>query len=281
MGCSSLYGIYCLVRGNHMATENDWLTHNLYERIENKNSIFEVKIDVNDYRSLNFEQATKEVCEKLYALNDKIYIGLSGGIDSEYVLKKFHSLKIPFTTVIVDSPCYSDETSIAYEICKKYNVIPEIINITEIDIIKQFNHDIYTPFNSIGIGGVPALQVSQYAKNRGGIYVKGEHLVGEHEGIVCVELNEWDFHTDIAFDKCTYNFFLYTPEIVYSMVKEMYDVSSQKFKCDLYKIPYRDKISIKLSPLSSNYYNWIRQSRKFKPISRWSMPHREFLKKYF
>ena len=118
-----------------MATENNWLTHNLYERIHNRDCDFGVKFDVKTYRPLNFEQATKEVCEKLYEINNKIFIGLSGGLDSEYVFRRFHALKIPFIPVIVYSKCYEDESSIAFNLCKEYCIEPKVFNIEEKDIL--------------------------------------------------------------------------------------------------------------------------------------------------
>lgn len=264
-----------------MTTENNWLTHNLHERIENKNSDFAVKIDVKSYRPLNFEQATKEVCEKLYALNNNIYVGLSGGIDSEYVFKRFYSLKIPLKPIIVYGSCYKYESDYAFEICKQHGVEPIVINVDEPTVIKRYKLEIYDQLNSFGLGGVPALVIADYVKEHNGIYVKGEHMIGDFNQQVCVEMNEWDFYNDVLIDGYTYDFFLYTPEIAYSMVSIMDENDSQTFKCNLYEITRREKITAKLSITGTHYYHWLKENRTYEPTYSWSMNPNQFLERYF
>jgi hypothetical protein len=263
-----------------MATENDWLTHNLRDRLRNKNVNFEVYFNVPKYRKLTFDEATKEVAEKLYAINNKLFVGLSGGIDSEYVFRRFVELKIPFIPVIVYGLCYKYESDFAFEICKKFNIEPVVINVDESDIIKKYKFDIYDKLNSFGLGGVPALLIAEYAKEHNGIYVKGEHMVGDIVKQVCTEMNEWDFYNDVLIDGYTYDFFLYTPEIVYSMVSLMDKKDSQTFKCDLYVIPYREKVTVKLSVTGTRYYHWLK-SKMFKPTCTWLMEPKQFLERYF
>lgn len=264
-----------------MTTENNWLTHNLHERLENKNLDFHIKINVQKYNKLSFQQASKHVCEKLYSINKNIYIGLSGGIDSEYVFKRFIELNIPFNTIIVDSKCYKQELSVAFELCKNYNINPIILKIDEVDIIKQHKLEINDKLNSFGIGGVPALKVAEYVKNHDGIYIKAEHMIGDDEEKVCVEVNEWDFYNDVLVNGYTYDFFMYDPDIVYSMVSQMKNTNSQEFKCQLYNIPYRDKIKIKLSNISRQYFHHLVNNRIYTPSYNWKMNSSIFLEKYF
>jgi len=263
-----------------MMRENNWLTHNLSDRLTNKNSDLNISINVQNYNKLSFEQAAKEVCEKLHTINKNIYIGLSGGIDSEYVFKKFYSLNIPFTPVIVYSNCYIKESAIAFEICKEYGIEPLVITISEADIISQYKTDIYDTLNSFGIGGVPALVIAKYAKEHGGIYVKAEHMIGDINNNVAVEVNEWDFYNDVI-TGYTYDFFTYTPEIVYSMVSNMGDTDSQTYKCNLYNIPYRKKITVTLSSVGLKYYHWTKINMEYTPSYHWSMKPTEFLERYF
>jgi len=267
-----------------MATENDWLTHNLRERLRNKNADLQVKFNIPKYRKLNFDEATKEVAEKLYALNNKLFVGLSGGIDSEYVFRRLTKLNIPFKPVIVYSTCYKEESSIAFDICKEYSVNPTVINIDEKDIIFRHKTQVHDVINSFGIGSIPALVMAEYARENDGIYIKGEHMVGDMENKVCTEINEWDFYTDVLYPGYTYDFFLHTPEIVYSMVSEMCntpDENSQQFKCRLYNIPYRDKITLKLSPLTLEWFRWLKTNKERIPEYSWRMNASEFLKRNF
>lgn len=264
-----------------MATENDWLTHNLRDRLQDKNSNFEVKFNVSTYKKITFDEAAKEVAEKLYSINKNIYVGLSGGIDSEYVFKKFHSLKISFTPIIVYGSCYKYESDLAFEICKEYSVEPIVINIDEPNIIKKYKLEIYDKINSFGLGGVPALLIAEYAKEHNGIYVKGEHMIGDFGDQVCAEMNEWDFYNDVLIDGYTYDFFLYTPEIAYSMVSVMDENDSQTFKCNLYDIPYRKKVTVKLSVPGTQYYHWLKRNRMYQPTCTWLMEPKQFLERYF
>jgi hypothetical protein len=268
-----------------MATENNWLVHNLYERINNKKSNFNTTINFKNYRAISFEQASREVCEKLYSINNNIYIGLSGGLDSEYVFKKFHSLKIPFTPVIVYGSCYQYESDYAFQICKKYNIEPKVIHTEEKNIILTHKFKIYDILGSaVGSGTVPTILVTEYAKENNGIYVKGEHIVGDIDNKVSTELNEWDFYNDVICNGYTYDFFLYTPEIVYSMVSEMlkyHDKSSQEFKCELFDIQYRDKITMKMSGMAIEYFRWLKEKKQYTHETGWKMDPKLFLERYF
>jgi len=264
-----------------MPSENNWISHNLANRLNDHNSNFDITINVSNYRKLDFEQASKEVIEKLYKINNKIYIGLSGGIDSEYVFRKFKFYDVPFTPVIVYSKCYEKESSIAFDICKEYNIIPTILNIDEQNVLMRSKLDIKDKLNSFGIGAVPALIMAEYAKNNGGIYVKAEHMIGDINDKVAVEVNEWDFYNDVIIDNYTYDFFMYTPEIVYSMVSQMNNLDSQTFKCNLYKIPYRQKIYANFTKITKSYARYLITGRKQTPNYKWVMEPDVFLKKYF
>ena len=264
-----------------MPSENNWFSHNLKNRLNDHNSDFDINLRVLSYRKIDFEDATREACEKLQKINPNIYIGLSGGIDSEYIFRKFYSYGIPFETVIVYSPCYDKECSIAFNLCNEYNIKPTILNITESDIVSRCKLEIKDKINSFGIGAVPALYVAEYARANGGIYVKAEHMVGDIEDKVAVEVNEWDFYNDVLYPETTYDFFMYTPEIVYSMVNAMGDTDSQTFKCNLYRIPYRDKIYQNFNKITRSYARFLINSRKHTPKYKWSMLPDKFLEMYF
>jgi hypothetical protein len=264
-----------------MPSENNWFSHNLKDRLNDHKSDFDIDLRASSYRKISFEDATREACEKLHSVNPKIYIGLSGGIDSEYVFRKFHSLGLHHEAVIVYSPCYDSECSIAFKLCSEYGIKPTILNITESDIVSRSKLEIKDKLNSFGIGGVPALVMAEYARDMGGIYIKAEHMVGDIEDKVAVEVNEWDFYNDVLYPETTYDFFMYTPEIVHSMVNAMGNTDSQNFKCNLYNIPYREKIFADFNRITKSYARYLITDRKFKPEYKWIMPHDEFLRKYF
>ena len=80
-------------------TENDWLTHNLHERLIDPNTDLKVTIKSYDSEQLSFKDASDRIVQKIADLNKRIFVSLSGGMDSEYVLKCFMDNKILFDTI--------------------------------------------------------------------------------------------------------------------------------------------------------------------------------------
>lgn len=262
-----------------MKTENDWLKNNLHERLTDPSADLKIEVYIQSYKKTTFHRA---VIDLAYRLADhKLCIGLSGGIDSEYLVRKFHSLDLPFETIIVSSKCYNEETAIAFRICSELNINPTIIEISQADVIKRYKNDIFDKFNSAGIGGVPAVMIGEYAEKNNMIYLKAEHMIDEINGQATVGVNEWDFYNDVLYDT-TVNFFMHTPEIVYTMIKDIrFGESSQHFKCRLYDIPYRDKIYLTLPHTIRQYIRNTRDARKHKPISNWQMTPHDFMRTYY
>ncbi len=257
-----------------------FITHNLRNRLTNLNSNFEPIIGVAEQPRTTFEQSATNVCELLYSINRNIFIGLSGGVDSEYVFRKFHSLRIPVTPIIVECDCCANETIIAHRICKEYQVEPVVLAISETDMFMYYYENIYKAFNGPGIGSVPSLMATEYAKHNNGIFIKSEHTIGDMNNRVCVEMNEWDFYCNIRHDN-SYNFFVMTPEIVYSIVSAMNDQNSQTFKCDLFDISYRDKIYPKYARHITLGYNHLMSKREFRPNFSYFAEPKTFIEKHF
>lgn len=257
-----------------------WLKHNLKNRLVDPSCDFKFETTINDYEKIEFQKASELVCRNLFSINKNIFLGLSGGIDSEYVFRKFHSLNIFIKPIIVTCKCYIKETDIAFSLCKELNVEPIVIPISENEMFLYFYKNIFQLFNGIGIGSVPSLVVTEYAKQNGGIFVKSEHVIGDMNDKVCVEMNEWDFYCSIQHEN-SYNFFMHTPEIVYSMVSKMNDKTSQSFKCDLFELPYRKKIYPTYSKHIVDAYKQVISKRTYKPNHGFFEDPQTFLKKYF
>lgn len=257
-----------------------FITHNLKSRLTNPNIDFEPIIGVEEQPQTTFDQAAADVCELLYNINRNIFIGLSGGVDSEYVFRKFHNLGIPVTPIIVECDCYEKETHIAHEICQEYSVKPIVITINENDMFMYYYENIFKAFNGPGIGSVPSLMATEYAKHHDGIFIKSEHTIGDMNNRVCVEMNEWDFYCDIQHDN-SYNFFMMTPDVVYSIVSAMNDKESQTFKCNLFNITYREKIYPKYSHHISYAYRNFMSKREFQPNFSYFAEPKAFIEKHF
>jgi hypothetical protein len=267
-----------------MPTENEWLSSNIRQRLTDGNCNFEVSIKHPSYNKLDFELASEIVCKKLASLNKPIYIGLSGGIDSEYVFRKFVSLGYDVKPIIVCCSGNSSETPRAFSICEELNIVPVVIEVDEIRYLQVIYKFIVKKINGSGIATPSPIIAAMYAKDNNGIFIKCEHLIDEKDGQMYVGANEWDFYNDALVDKDnTYYFFMHTPEIVYSMVNRMSGSSVQKFKSELYALPYREKIVFGgYSNMFERALTVIRRTRIHTPNFNYNFGSKEqFLKEYF
>jgi hypothetical protein len=222
-----------------MATENHWLRTNIKERITNPKSNFIVNFQHITYTSISFEEASERVVQKIVNKYDKIFIPLSGGMDSEYVFNCFLGHK--FTPIIVDTPANVVESEHAFRRCRETNIEPIVIKKTEQEMIEIYYEQIFKKLRGIGYNSTAAYIAGKYAEEQNGVVVIGEH---GYDG-----MNEWDFYNDalIHEDNSIY-FFMYDIQIFAAMIKEFtqYD-HHQEFKHRLYGIPIRKKIKYKYS----------------------------------
>lgn len=263
-------------------TLDNWLSSNICDRLTNPAVDFRVSVKMSFTDKLSFEQAVKETIDILIAEDKTLYLGVSGGIDSEYVLRKFVEHKAPFVPVVVRSTCNMNEYEIAEKLCNELNLIPTIIDITEADFVSVYRTQILGKLNGVGHYGSSSYTVAKYAKEHDGLYVKSEHLISDENDIMVVGTNEWDFYNDALHGDITRYFFMHTPNIAWSMIEEMKGIDGQAFKCKLYGIPYREKIRPILNPIYLEYVRKLKRDRPFKP--RWDsvIGTREFfLENYF
>jgi hypothetical protein len=221
-----------------MATENNWLKSNIRDRLINKDISLEITLKKIQYDRISFEEASKKVVEKILNKYNNIYIPYSGGMDSEYVFNCFlgHDVK----TIIVDTPVNREESKFAFKRCNEVGITPIVIEKTEKELIDIYFNQIYKKIKGPGFNATFALVAGQYAEEKQGNVVIAEH---GYNGF-----NEWDFYNDALIDeKNSIYFFLYDPEIFYSMKQEYIGEDDQIFKKRLYNIPIRPKMRAKYS----------------------------------
>jgi 7-cyano-7-deazaguanine synthase in queuosine biosynthesis len=250
-----------------MATYKNWLTTNVLDRDSVKASDLKVTLSKIDEWNLNldFVEATKYTIEKIALLKKRIFIGLSGGMDSEYVCKAFLQEHVDFTPVIIETPGNSLELSYAYHFCRKNNLEPIIIKKSEADMLKCYYNDILNRISGYGNNATATYMAAKYAEDHNGIFVMAEHLIDDQDdGSILIGANEWDFYNDVLIgEHNTHYFFDYTPEIVYSMVKAIDIDDAQEYKCNLYDIPFRPKM---IYQYSREYEDALKQLRRTKWI---------------
>ena len=239
-----------------MATKNNWLKTNIKERLVDPSVDIKVWHDVLSVRALSWDQAIQETVEDLSKLEKKLYVPLSGGMDSEYVMKTLQHLNpIP---IIVVTPGNALEVSYAFHYCKHNNITPVVIEHTEKQLIDIFYEEIYKKLNGVGIYSIAALIASKYAYENDGVAIIGEHA---YDGV-----SEWDFYNDalISEEACIY-FFMWTPELIKAMINEYDGSDHQEFKYQLYQIPFRPKITFDHSDQFNEVYTMMMKKRKARP----------------
>ena len=176
-------------------------------------------------------------------------MALSGGYDSEFILRFFTSQQIQITPVIVR--CQNDEeTQYAFKACKELSIDPVVIEITEREFYKVYIERILKITKGVGHNSTPSVIVADYVQKNNGTLITGGHLM--EDGPVSFQkflgLNDWDFYLDITHPNLTnIDFLLYNPQVLYSSLPDRFDQTWQEYKQDLYKLQYRNKIFPKFS----------------------------------
>lgn len=210
-----------------MIWHNDWVWHNLDEKIKNRNSNFKFGINPYNFKLMSFSEASKFTAKKIYEKHKNIYISLSGGMDSLYVTKVFHENDIPFKAIIITGDANTQETKYAFDFCSKNQIKNVVINKSGKELVEYYIKNIYSKIYSVGINATASVIACNYALENSGIAVYGDYLLDvENDTITCAD---WDFYKDI-FGK-NINYFYYTPEIAYAITKESkIPYSTNKFK---------------------------------------------------
>jgi hypothetical protein len=226
-----------------MATEHNWFKTNISERLADKNARFKITVpsaEILKVRQISFHEAAKIVTRKIAGKYKKIYVPLSGGMDSEFVFNSFYELGVEITPIIVDTPCNVKESAYAFRRCEETKITPIVIRMTEEELLEVYRKEILEKLLGTGYNSVACYVATKYAKEHDGISVVAEH---GFDG-----LNEWDFYNDALLGvEASVYFFLYTPQIYYAMLDEYRDENHQIFKHKLYGIPLRLKMKYQYS----------------------------------
>jgi len=231
-----------------MATENDWVDTNIYERLLVKGMAYYVRLRPYPFREMSFQDAADYTAKKIYEKNKKIYVALSGGADSIFVTRCFHRNNIPFEVIIVKTSGNSKELQYAFSLCKKLNIEPIVLNLDNSEYLSIYYEEVIKKILGYGIYSVPSIHACRYARDNDGVLIIGEHMIeGEkpdEDGEIRLRpmMNEWDSYNEcFVGEQYTIPFFMYTLEIAYAMIDAIYDDKEpvDMWKCKLYGIDYR------------------------------------------
>jgi hypothetical protein len=196
-------------------------------------------------------------------------LALSGGYDSDFVMQTFYKHHVPIIPVIVRFG--NDlESAYAFETCKKLNVEPVVITVSDDELVSYYEEKIYNTFNGVGFRSTPILVACEHVQKNNGTLIVGEHLIGDGDDMITNKdfafINEWDFYHTYHYSIPCIDFFLYSAELSYAMMPHhLPNISWAQYKHHLFKIQYRKKIKLEHSDIIKQHIFRLR-SNKMCPI---------------
>lgn len=228
-----------------MHAHANWVWDNLGERFNDRSVGFKMQLTSPKFVPDSFANCSVNACGMIAAAYKNIHIALSGGMDSEYVVRAFHKCGVPFTAIIV--VCGEQvENLYAYRLCSELSLAPKIINVAEAELVRHFNEHISGKLNGVGYSATQVAIAAEYVQKVGGSLITGDHFLGDGDDVISDEVfalsNEWDFYANHLFPGSNnISFFLHTPELMYSMVPTEC-TKWNVFKSNLYGVEYRPKM---------------------------------------
>ncbi len=198
---------------------------------------------------MNFQDAANDAAIKFSQRYSNIYIGLSGGADSEFVAEVFLRNKIPFTPIVSSVPD-SPEHMFALEWCKKNSINPIFIEFKydDIRLVKKSFLASRAIKQKCNITTV-VMYLSEYVQELGGVLLTGESPLFRHtNGYYDAAGDILDIHSNVFYPKLwkpslpIHGFLMYTPELFLAMTREGdTSLNHSSAKCKLYNVPFRVK----------------------------------------
>jgi len=252
---SSRYVIYIIRMESDIMVYEDWISHNLLERAKTHNLDFKVSIVSKEFDEMSFESASNYTANLISNVSPNIYVALSGGLDSEYVLTTFCRLGIQVTPIIAICEGNELERQYAFRVCKTLGVTPITIEYSNHDLVSGMVR-VNKMFRGRAIYAITTFLLAEYIKDRDGILVTGDHFIDDDNPLDSVLCCEWDFYASILNDK-NIQFFLYTRELCYAMIKATNTTDTQEFKSKLYGLNWRPKINYAYNKGVNEIFNEI------------------------
>jgi hypothetical protein len=233
-----------------MPGHNNWFKINLELGLNNLELPFEMELSVPPTLTTDFKQASDEAAKLLASKFNKLYLCLSGGMDSEYVATVLMRNKIPFVPVLLKTKNNLGELWYAYHFCSKHNLKPLVL-----DYSTQNNKLLHILFkysnaaaNNTTISFFPHV-VAEHIATLGGSLLTGygdPFPWGNDYDMITndrLETDEHAFYLDVNFGtQHPGGFFSYTPDLFFSLVTHLpLGINIQAAKEQLYQVPGRSK----------------------------------------
>lgn len=234
-----------------MSGHNNWYSINYKPGQKNSDIDFSVAFHLTQPAlSMSFRDAADYTAQTLKQRYDNIYLGLSGGMDSEVVANALHRNRVPFTPLI-----YKEETRehwYAMRWCAERSITPVVIDVKDIrETIVAF---LLKKSKELDIAMSPwpfILYFKDYVAQQGGQLLTGEadlhfdtqEYAQAHGDAGYFEIPHWALFTEIENPgQHPGSFFMYTPEMALSILENTdLSLNTEEAKEKLYNIPFRIK----------------------------------------
>lgn len=234
-----------LLETTMIITKNNWITSNLESRYTNPTVDFQLTFNMYPFKKMSFDKAVEMTAKEIASKYSNFYISLSGGYDSEFVLRAFHRHNIPMTPIIVCVGADYPERRFAYKACEDLGITPVEITPTDDEFVECCREKIFKKFGGIGYNSTQVMFSAEYAKQNNGTLITGGHFIGdEHTNLAddWVTTFEWDFYTGYAYPEVNkIDFYLYTMELMWSMFPDHSNGNWSEYKQKLLGLEYREK----------------------------------------
>jgi hypothetical protein len=241
-------------------SESKWITvgHNAWASVNLTAERFAMQVNKPATHNFEFAVACDWTAQKLvedFGDHD-LYLGLSGGLDSELVANVLLRNNIDFVPFVLSIPGINDlEVWYAHHWCWRNNIQPLIHTMSIAEIEQQMLPNLARIKNTHQAGLIMILWIADYVADKGGKLITA-----------VAELN-WDLSQDTfysntvdyvlnLFDHSRHptGFFSYTPELVLSYVNQFDTALNEQYnKINFYQVPPRPK------------YDWTSNFALFSP----------------
>ena len=162
-----------------MLTKNDWFNTTLRDRTLDRTAVFNTLISPYKFTPMDFDTAANYTAQEIYKTYKKLYVSLSGGLDSEFVVRCFARNNIPVTPIIVLCG-NTEESKYAFKVCKELNIEPIVLEVSEHELLEFFKTNIYKKFGGTGYNSSHNLIAAKYVYDLGDSYiVSGNHFLSD------------------------------------------------------------------------------------------------------
>lgn len=244
-----------------MRIKNNWFRTNVKEILTDPivRTYFEI-LDV-DYEPITFKESCDATIREIGEEYKNIYLAYSGGIDSEFIFHLLLQNGIPFTPISVVSTGNEFEHKFVTHNCKKYNIEPIVISLTEHELFDH-NREIFFSKNVSGpYSAIPKVLCGRAAKkiNEDAVLLSGEDIFERGK----LGFSEQEFYIDLLEENIDFISPLFYKNSTFFECWKLFNNFNDnisEFKSKIYDLPFRPKIDQKHF-FSEQFVQWVKSIR--------------------